>query len=985
MLVSRVHEFISALVSIEQQLGTADKALLIAFQTKYPLSSNVISEQTLPERDPNDSLSEEELCWIRDRFAERWKEIADKQDDYTFDPRGNNVEWIRLAKDLALELKQQHYFVILIPVITNKSDPDNFSRLEQDQDPRSIYLSDDGTWHRIQGLFERLQQPAAVFLTYDHKKTNPRALTLKEMFRIRSKKGDELAKQIDNEIYANFWDYLIRRIAPTWQQKGKCPEHLLPTLLGVIESYFDAKATRSDSGEFKKKFDAFIKELESCPLQEINHFYGIEIYGKKRNYYLIDALLDCLQSTEGLEEKLMDVARWLCRRDPTLISQCKNLMPIYETLKVGQYLDVTHLTQLVSKLDLGIEPVRHKVKQLIKALQQTGQITEEIIQNIKEIYRLRWEHIIDSPKDYLRKQDGENRSWIRLAQYLAGAGFIDGNYYKLLIPTLKRDTDPVTLENITSYPLSYFILSEDQTELIYLPNCVRNHQSNGTFYCCTADTPRMLSTKELSRLPFAAVEVYEYYLQVVANEEIAPPISKRTVLALRDLVNGTLNPKALRLGHKITKDQEKIAEASYLKFAEFVNALPADEFARLYAHTVVWRGQKKRVSEIIAAIQDPNEDPTENSEGRECIAVASQFFAKLVIDYDPEIKFRLDIEEAPLAALNEMRLASAKHVFRDWDHISEEEATKRALSIVVSLMTHNFSYLWLTGVPLHISGHSNTTTETGSELLKAVQLALELGDLSKMRFIYTYVINRIVEKALAQTDLKTKYTRYEDTISWLKSIKDESMFKPEKSLCFDPKLILVVLVPSLSKIKGKALVEKFLERLIQTLLQPQNDCLKWVHINIEFNKLLNSDVLSFKHRQEILGTLRRTTGPVSEGDFIQQLSNFLVHRLSALGVRNNTSQGLFGVDPGVYNLSFKAIKGLLHRSLSMSHTIDATQKDAINKVFALLRECIQHPELFEANSALCDYLDSFDKKRVTIPKAEKNITVPELPLVQQLF
>ncbi|KTD09917.1 hypothetical protein [Legionella hackeliae] len=998
MLVSRVYEFIEAIKKIKHSLDNVDKELLHAFQEKFP-SRLDSAAKTLPTSES--LVTEEEIQWLQERFAQRWDAIADKPDDYTFDPRGKNAPWVLLAKELAQSLKKP-YLMILIPKLST-IDPEKFSRLEQDQDPRSIYLSDDGkTWHRIQGLFERLQQPSAVFSTYDLKKIKPRALTLREMFRIRSKKGEELAKEIHNETYANFWDYIIRRVAPTWQQKGKCPDHLLPQLLEVVELYFSAKASNQDLQEFKKKLKNLIIDLETCPLEDINHFYGIEIYGKEHNHYLVDVLLDCFEESCSLEEKLADVARWLCSYDPTLVSKCKNLIPVYKILKVGEYFDVTHLSQLLAKLDSNVVGITPKVQELIAKISTTGvipngAISKEIILEIRKLYALRWQSIKDTPNDYLRKSNEENRSWIRLAQYLAGAGYIEPNYYKLLIPTLTLDIDPITREIQTNYPLTRFILSEDEKELIYLPNCIGQHQSNGTFYHFSGNRFRTLTSKELERLPFAESQFYEYYAQFIATEEECLPIKRSTVMALKDLVNGTLNPYALRLGHNITKDQERIAEEAYFKFFEVLNNLPSDELARLYAHTVIWRGQKRSVHEILKEVQlnetpkkfehentgrPDNPDSTKvesmierNSSNhqevvtepkvviappkqRECIALASQYFLKLVCDYAPDTLFTSDIHNISLAALEEMRLCSAQRVFRDWDNIDDKEATRRALTILVALITHNFSYLVGTSTSLQFWDQKNSITATGKELFKALEYALENGDFSKIRFIYTYRIRNIVAKALAQKDIITSFTRYEDTLDWLKSIKDESMFDPKNQVYFDPEILLAVLTPLAEKFneKSRLLIEGFLDQLVKTRMQSENQYLQWVRINVEFNKLLNNKGLPLKTRDSMLSALRSNNQALNSSDLNSTFVRFLTQRLASIAMRKTKRQGIFDTNPGQFGANYHQAKEYFEQYVS-TVVASGTNELSISEIVNQLKT----KSMIISNGVMMQYLESITK------------------------
>lgn len=44
-------------------------------------------------------------------------------------------------------------------------------------------------------------------------------------------------------------------------------------------------------------------------------------------------------------------------------------------------------------------------------------------------------------------------------------------------------------------------------------------------------------------------------------------------------------------------------------------------------------------------------------------------------------------------------------------------------------------------------------TATGKELFNALEYALDNGDFSKIRFIYTYTMRNIVKRALAQKDI----------------------------------------------------------------------------------------------------------------------------------------------------------------------------------------------------------------------------------------
>ncbi|MDI9819555.1 MULTISPECIES: hypothetical protein [unclassified Legionella] len=902
MLVHRVHEFINALVSIEDELEEIDQKLLSRFQEKYPLPADRLGHNNI-RVNVNDSLNEEQLNWIQECFATRWQEIADKPADYTFNLRANNIHWVRLAKDLAAELGKP-YLCVLIPTITNLTDPDRFTRLTEQQELRYIYLDEDGNWRTIEGLFEYTKEkPSVNFCIYDiSERLKPRALTLKELFRIRAKASEEFVKRSGKEVYASFWDYLLREIVPTWNNRGECPRHLLPILLTLVEAFFQSGGD-SKASSVKACLNNLNEELRLCSLDNINYFYGIPIYASEtEGYYLVEILIDCLQGSRGLNEKFANVAKWLCRFDPSLISQSDSLASVYKKFQAGSYFNLLHLKDRVSKLDPGIEELKPKLKKLLEDLDK-GANTSEIIKQLRELYSLRWLYIMDHPDDYMRNQEGQNFAWIRLAQYLAGAGYVDANYYKLLIPTLEHDIDPVTQENLTAYPLSHYVLAEDGKSLIYLPNCVGHHKASGTFYNCTANPPKMLTAKELKRLSFANSEFYDYYSTKVLTEETVLAISLETIKALGDLVNGTLNPSALFWGHKISADQESIADKAYEKFLLYMDSMPADELCRLHAHPILWRTKKIQFSTLMDNIQKTSK----TVDDRECIAVAGQFWLKLIIDYDPDLEYVKLVEglhKNSVVAIKEMQRFSAKNTLRDYDHIDQQEATLRVLTTFVSIMTHPFRYVWHTGKPSKHEDYRNTLTNTGQELFNVLQPIINSGDFSLVRHICTYTVQNIVKKALANPNLITKYTRYEDTLSWLKSIEDGSMFKAEKKVCFEPKMLLTVLVAWVKGNSNESVV-KFLEQLMQTLLQPDNDYRKWVRINIEFNKMLNS--LPEKC-EEILGILRQTPGGVSDEAFIQSGVEFLVYRLTTKIIHEAShKQGIFGVAPGQYELEYNKI------------------------------------------------------------------------------
>lgn len=1028
MLVRRVQEFINALVSIKDKLSEDDLALLDAFQERYsakvkpleditgelppllalakvesleditgelpPLltpatveSVEKITGDLPPPLYPHSVLSDDELVWIRERFAERWKNVADTEKDYTFWPGDVNTPWVAFAKDVATELKLP-YLLLLIPILKNQVDPDKLSRLDQAPDPRAIFISNDGVWHRVIGLLEHLQHPKAQFSTYDFAKQHkPRALTLNEIYRLRGKRGEDLIFRLpgNDNYYSTFWDYVLREEAPTWQRRGDCPTHLLPNLLEIIEDYYDAAGSdKKDFRKFRQHIKVFANALASCSLEDVNSLYGISIdLGDKKRCYLVEILLDCMQNTEDLHDKLAAVAKWLCQFDPTLVSKQKKIESVYKPLKVGKYFDVAKLRELVLALELGENnTLKLEVAKLLKQLEGVDKIEpeSELIEQIRKIYALRWKCVIDTVNDYTRRQDKPNQSWICLARHLASAGHLhpDSNYYRLLIPTLKLDNDPVTQEPFTIYPLSHLILSDNGTKLIFGQHLIDHHKANGTFYQCSEHPPCPLTQKELARLRYAAPRYYDYYSRVVATEA-DPAISIKTVEAIRELVNGTLNPAGLLLGRDITETQADIAEKAYAKFLAFIAGLPEDgvELNRLNRQKILFRTKQLSFAAIMAEVQKQDADE------RGCIAVFGQYLLKLVLDYNPQAEFRKDIEkDDQVLDINSIRRVSARKVYREYDELTQQEATRRSLIIFVSLMTHGFSYLPFTGTSLRAWDTLNNVPDYNCvDLFNTLFSFIETGDLKQSRFTYVSLMENIVKKAAAANDFLTSWTRYSDTLQWWKSIGDQSIFAKENNTCFEPEQLFTVIwsLRSKKQFKSRMLIENFLEQVMQTSLQPKNPQLQWVRINIEFNKLLSNENLPTDDRKKILEELRKDSAPVPADQYLKASREFLIHRLASCGARTGCKNkiGLFGASPGAFTSFYTELTVLLKGE---------TLAQSVKSMVGVLQDKIQKLTINKLQSDnMLEYLQTLGKPITAQMSSERRVTVEdELQVVTEL-
>ncbi|WP_419419343.1 hypothetical protein ACNVED_12530 [Legionella sp. D16C41] len=687
----------------------------------------------------------------------------------------------------------------------------------------------------------------------------------------------------DDKSTLTIWHCLVRQFAPLWKKNGELPRHVLPELLNVIDAYYQSLEVDNNKYQLKRAVIDLINTLKLSKVEDSNYLYSTLFKVRGKQFYLLELLIEILQHAENLAPKLKAVAQWIYELDHSLIASHNQLASVYRNLQAGPYYNLNKLENLLNALSLesASTKLKEKLAKIKQYIRRIDQLNAYLVQEIVELFTLRWQEIIDTPLDYTRLIDGANESWISLAQYLEGAQLLNflspPNYYKLLIPTLTHETDFISGEKLTVYPLTHYILAEQGDELIFLPNCVSNFTYRKTFYNCNHFKPFTAVEKE--RIKHSLPHFVRCFNEAEEeNHDI--PVSRKTVLEVKKLVEGTLYPEGLYLGNDITASQLDYAENSYKEFLKYLNNLPEEEKLNLLSQTILFEGRKITFLEVLEQVLDKGE----------CLVVYAQYLLKFVLDYDPFVRFPVEWEHK--VRIDTMRPQSEQKVFSDYDHISDEEAIKRILILGVSLMTHTFKYLPLTGVSFSLWDCSNTITKTGNDIMNLIKKPIFSGDFTQARFIYASLMESVIKPAFISDGYRVTFLRYPDTIAWLSTIIDGSLFRQSSITCFEPDTLLSVLwsyKDKSSKIMPQ--IENFLEEIISTLLQTQNDYLKWIRINIKFSEFVKE--IPKEESEELLSQLRAKIEPVPSDTLVKIIRDFLVHRIAWQIARAPKGFGLF--------------------------------------------------------------------------------------------
>lgn len=351
----RIHEFLSTLLS-DPDLNSVDKLLLKNLDNEFCLLY------------PDTFLSAEMLNTVRRTFSERWKRIADTQDDYTICCNHVNSEWIKLAHDLEGPACVT-YLQILMPSIQNTSDPNFWERhAASKRDLRSFFVGEDGkSLYRVWYFLDRMIANKK-FATYNYKKYLPRPVSLREMLRIRSKSGD-LSFELAGKKYTSFWDYLYQETIPNWHKHGEIPKHLLPLVLKVVEDYYQEISRALEPSAFRKALNILAEALLHAPIDDVNCLYGQKITINGREIFFVELFIDCFQCEPVLlYEQMAGVARWLCEYDATLVvDHCLLHDSVYANIEAGPAFNLENLQAVLKQLEFEASTKIHKqLKKLIE-------------------------------------------------------------------------------------------------------------------------------------------------------------------------------------------------------------------------------------------------------------------------------------------------------------------------------------------------------------------------------------------------------------------------------------------------------------------------------------------------------------------------------------------------------------------------------------------------------------------------------------------
>lgn len=322
MLVENIVKLIKS-ISDYERLSNFDTKL-IENMTKY-----------FSQKETDASLSIEDIEFLLDCFKNRWFEVIDTDADYMLNPSGVNERWVDLAKEIASDT-EKNFVQILIPEFTNTIDFNNLSLLTETSHLEYFFLAQGNKiLCRKRGLFDLIQESGSLGTRRNIHNNTISPLTVIELYRLKSCKQTKGEFSVANEIFVDFWDYLNKKVFSSMYTKGKIPNDFLPSLIGLIERYYELKTNKSDFNLFKKEASKVFDLLYQCELNNVNHFYGVTLHYKGKNQYLFDLLIDIHKAQNyDLEECWIVLSKFLYQFYANVNFESKELKQLDALLKL---------------------------------------------------------------------------------------------------------------------------------------------------------------------------------------------------------------------------------------------------------------------------------------------------------------------------------------------------------------------------------------------------------------------------------------------------------------------------------------------------------------------------------------------------------------------------------------------------------------------------------------------------------------------------
>ncbi|WP_454782795.1 hypothetical protein [Legionella sp. WA2022007384] len=560
---------------------------------------------------------------------------------------------------------------------------------------------------------------------------------------------------------------------------------------------------------------------------------------------------------------------------------------------VQRILDFIETLEKESTLTQCDKKLRECLADRFSKCKPTDTLAQDDLLFLLTCYKTRWEAIVDND-DYMLNPSALNQYWIDLARELGPV--VEINYLKILIPTLtnEKDLNDFSSLNETVNLFNFYLGFGDNTLYRKLSFC--KHLEKWQFELSTYRSEKKLSVvtiDELARLKLCKQTTREVSVDSEIFKNFWDLMRKKVFVNLR--AHGRM-PIALLPHLMELVERYFYLQSNKVEFTEFKKEIKSF-FHRLYEYELVdvnfLYGSKikyKQNEEYLLDVFIALHTAKDYSE----LEYEIKALTKWLFKYNSDLKATSKELEPVYQELSEV-------IEEDQTSFDKTDAFINCCKLIVSLFTTQFELSILcTRQTSSLWDKENTVFPEAYTILTVLLPFVAANKPKALEAAYEDIIRDLVSPSKKDTGWFSCFTRHKPTVKWLELVQKCKLnelgvywFEPER-------LFNALILFKTNNESVKTRTHQFLDDIIQTYAQDENELMKQFRVNVLFTEFLNG--LSEHHRTHLLRLIKLCDLDMAKSRFLINCSKHINKQVSKL------CQGLESSSPSFFPMSPKRDK-----------------------------------------------------------------------------
>lgn len=539
-------------------------------------------------------------------------------------------------------------------------------------------------------------------------------------------------------------------------------------------------------------------------------------------------------------------------------------------------------------------------------------LDKEDIHFLLDCYKNRWEAIIDTENDYTLNPSRINQLWIDFARELESSA--NRNYLKILIPTLINEKDindfsPLT-ETVNLY--NFYLGYGGNTlyrKLSFCQHLERWQFALSTYRHITERTLSVVSVEELTRLKLCKHTSKKVTINDESFENFWDLMRKKVFVHLADRGHIPLGllPHLLELVERYYLLKSSgvdfvLFKAELKNFFRRLHGYEVSDVNALYGATVEYKDAEQYLLDVFIDLQTANNFSE--------IELSIETLGKWLFHFDSTLK----ASSKELGVVYSGSLQCDKRIALSCGN--QSHALENCCSLLVSLLTTKFRFY--TSLTHQSASFWDKSNAIPPELGPIFDILLPLIATNKQEAIaaaYDEIIKDIITPAVNDKSWFTRVIRTESTRKWLESAQ-KSQLNEMGGCWYPPELLFSALIQFNTNNHGlKTRIHHFLDDLIHTYAQDQNDIMKQIRVNVLFSEFLKG--VNEHHRINLLRLIKLCDPRTAKSKFLHNCTLYINDRLSQLSQIPSETRSIHFF-PQIYKLDTAKLFSLPEEMKDMS-------------------------------------------------------------------